>query len=321
MAELKIKADSGGGTVSFKGPATTTSNAAVQLTLPVDDGTANQYLKTDGSGALSWGTIAAQTEQDASTGDYTLTDGDFKFATDVKGIKFNGNSSTGYIVADTTSSHQIQFNVGGNLNSYAWKFGGTEKMRWHSNSSFRWGDTLSNTTNYDSTMGFFLAGAADGSRDMVVGTCAISAAGVPLILNRSNTSNGDMTYFRKGGSTKGSISMDSVSVSYNTSSDYRLKQDEVAISDGITRLKTLKPYRFKWKADTSKFVDGFFAHEVTPAVPEAVKGEKDATPGDFGSGYQQIDQSKLVPLLTAALQEAIAEIETLKTKVAALEAG
>ena len=58
MAELKIKADSGGGTVSFKGPATTTSNAAVQLTLPVDDGTANQYLKTDGSGALSWATVA-----------------------------------------------------------------------------------------------------------------------------------------------------------------------------------------------------------------------------------------------------------------------
>ena len=54
MAELKIKADSGGGTVSFKGPATTTSNAAVQLTLPVDDGTANQVLTTNGSGALSW---------------------------------------------------------------------------------------------------------------------------------------------------------------------------------------------------------------------------------------------------------------------------
>ena len=58
MAELKIKADSGGGTVSFKGPATTTSNAAVQLTLPVDDGAANQYLKTDGSGAMSWATVA-----------------------------------------------------------------------------------------------------------------------------------------------------------------------------------------------------------------------------------------------------------------------
>ena len=57
MAELKIKADSGGGTVSFKGPATTTSNAAVQLTLPVDDGTANQYLQTNGSGVLSWNTV------------------------------------------------------------------------------------------------------------------------------------------------------------------------------------------------------------------------------------------------------------------------
>lgn len=66
MAELKIKADSGGGTVSFKGPATTTSNAAVQLTLPVDDGAANQYLKTDGSGALSWATVASDLVDDTS---------------------------------------------------------------------------------------------------------------------------------------------------------------------------------------------------------------------------------------------------------------
>ena len=57
MAELKIKADSGGGTVALKGPATTTSNAAVQLTLPVDDGAADQYLKTNGSGVLSWATV------------------------------------------------------------------------------------------------------------------------------------------------------------------------------------------------------------------------------------------------------------------------
>ena len=246
---------------------------------------------------------------------------DVTFTTTAKGIKWTANSSTGYIIANTDSGHDMAFNVGGNLNHYKFKFGGTEKIRWHSNSTFRWGDTLDNGTNYDSTMGFWLCGSADGSRDVVVGTGVFSAAGCPLILNRSNTSNGTVTYFRKGGSTKGSISIDSVSTAYNTSSDYRLKQDEVAISDGITRLKTLKPYRFKWKADTSKFVDGFFAHEVAPAVPEAVTGEKDATPGDSGSGYQQIDQSKLVPLLTAALQEAIAEIETLKTKVAALEAA
>jgi len=101
-------------------------------------------------------------------------------------------------------------------------------------------------------------------------------------------------------------------VAYNTSSDYRLKENEVAISDGITRLKTLKPYKFNFKTKPDVKVDGFFAHEVT-AVPEAITGEKD------GEKMQGIDQSKLVPLLTAALQESITKIETLETKVTALE--
>ena len=65
MSEIKLTADGGGGSVSFKGPATTTSNAAVQLTLPVDDGTANQYLKTDGSGALSWATVDTSIADDS----------------------------------------------------------------------------------------------------------------------------------------------------------------------------------------------------------------------------------------------------------------
>jgi len=118
--------------------------------------------------------------------------------------------------------------------------------------------------------------------------------------------------FYNNGNNVGTIYYNTSGTSYNTSSDYRLKENEVPISDGITRLKTLKPYRFNFKSDPTKTVDGFFAHEVT-AVPEAIQGEKDA------EEMQQIDQSKLVPLLTAALQEAIAEIETLKTKVAALE--
>ena len=118
--------------------------------------------------------------------------------------------------------------------------------------------------------------------------------------------------FCHGGSVKGSIGYNDGSTSYNTSSDYRLKENEVAISDGITRLKTLKPYRFNFKTNPDKTVDGFFAHEVT-AVPEAITGEKD------GEEMQGIDQSKLVPLLTAALQEAITKIETLEERINALE--
>ena len=149
-----------------------------------------------------------------------------------------------------------------------------------------------------------------------------------------------MIEFRQAnGGSVGGIFASTSNVSYNTASDYRLKENQVAISDGITRLKTLKPYRFNFKGESAT-VDGFFAHEVT-AVPEAISGTKDEVTttyyeegdtipegkalGDVKSTttpvYQGIDQSKLVPLLTAALQEAVGKIETLETKVAALEAG
>lgn len=58
MSSVKVTADSGGGTVALKAPSSTTSNADVVLTLPVDDGTASQYLQTNGSGALSWATVS-----------------------------------------------------------------------------------------------------------------------------------------------------------------------------------------------------------------------------------------------------------------------
>jgi len=119
----------------------------------------------------------------------------------------------------------------------------------------------------------------------------------------------------------GTISGTSSSVSFNNLSDYRKKENAVAISDGITRIKTLKPYRFNFIIEPSKTIDGFFAHEVTPAVPEAVTGEKDAVDSEGKIDPQMLDSSKLVPLLTAALQEAITKIETLETKVAALEAA
>ena len=140
-----------------------------------------------------------------------------------------------------------------------------------------------------------------------------------LVFNRSSVSNNvTVIAFLNGGSTAGSIGMNASSVSFNTSSDYRLKENVVAISDGITRLKTLKPSRFNFKVDTDTTVDGFLAHEVT-AVPEAITGTKDEVDSDNNPVYQGIDQSKLVPLLTAALQEEIAKREALETRIAALE--
>jgi len=123
------------------------------------------------------------------------------------------------------------------------------------------------------------------------------------------------------------------STSYNTSSDYRLKEDVQPVADAITRLNQLKPINFAWKVDGSR-CDGFLAHELQEVIPEAATGHKDEmrteeyevtpaikdeegnviTEAVMGERevpvYQGIDQSKIVPLLTAALQEAVAKIES-----------
>jgi hypothetical protein len=108
--------------------------------------------------------------------------------------------------------------------------------------------------------------------------------------------------------------------SFVSLSDYRLKENVVSLTGGIARLNQLPVRRFNFITDPDTMFDGFLAHEVQDIVPEAVTGEKDEVDDDDNPVYQGIDQSKLVPLLTAALQEAIAKIEALETRMAALEA-
>ena len=117
------------------------------------------------------------------------------------------------------------------------------------------------------------------------------------------------------GGSRGNIGVTLTGTSYNTSSDYRLKENITSLTGAITRIKNLSPKRFNFKEDTNKTIDGFLAHEVSSVVPEAVTGKKD------GSKMQQLDYSKLTTLTIAALQEALAKIETLETKVAALESS
>ena len=136
---------------------------------------------------------------------------------------------------------------------------------------------------------------------------------------RSGQNGIGMLFKNDGGTTVGKIDFGQSTTQYRTSSDYRLKENAVPISDGISRLKTLKPYRFNWIAEKDQpKVDGFFAHEVT-AVPESISGAKDEIDSDNNPVYQSIDHSKLVPLLTAALQEEIAKREALEARIAALE--
>ena len=121
--------------------------------------------------------------------------------------------------------------------------------------------------------------------------------------------------FRNGINIVGTITTTSVATAYNTSSDYRLKENVVPMEGALDRVDALKPSRFNFIADADKTVDGFLAHEVADVVPEAISGEKDEVDEEGNAIYQGIDQSKLVPLLVGAIQELRAEIETLKSQI------
>ena len=126
-------------------------------------------------------------------------------------------------------------------------------------------------------------------------------------------------FFNASGVGVGRITCTASTTSYVTSSDYRLKENLVDITGATERLKQLQPKRFNFIADADTTVDGFLAHEVSDIVPEAITGTKDEVDADGNPIYQGIDQSKLVPLLTASLKEAIAKIEELETRIATLE--
>jgi hypothetical protein len=171
----------------------------------------------------------------------------------------------------------------------------------------------------------------DSGGRLLVGTSTVLTSGFVSIqfdgsayngitLKTTYASNGSnyLAFTGSGGALAGYIQQTgSTTVSYTTTSDYRLKENVALIGDSITRLQQLKPSRFNFISEPDRIVDGFLAHEAQAVVPECVTGEKDEVDDDGTPVYQGIDQSKLVPLLTAALQEAIGEIESLKARLTA----
>ena len=147
------------------------------------------------------------------------------------------------------------------------------------------------------------AAGSDGIRLETNGTFKQSCTG---------TGERNVFEFKNANGVIGKIVTQNSNTTFSTSSDYRLKENVVAISDGITRLKQLKPSRFNFIAKKDITQDGFLAHEVQSVVPEAISGEKDAVKEDGSIDPQGIDQGRLVPLLVAAVQELITKVETLE---------
>ena len=332
------------------GTITPGANSVGVTELNLSDGSSGQFIKTDGSGTLSFASVSSPitalnnaTENELVTVGSTTTelDAEAKLISDGSGIIIR-NAAVGTATAGKADMLVIEGNASGDTAGMSIltandeygviHFGddgdvdigkieyyhGSNYMRFYTNAAERMrllsdGTVLVGTATDldmdDTNNGIKFAGASD----LVQISRNNNAA---LGLQRTGN-DGRVAQFYRDTTERGYIEVDGSSTTYATSSDYRLKENIVDLDNGITRLKQLKPRRFNFigEEDTR---DGFVAHEVT-AVPEAVSGEKDAVDENGKAIHQGIDQSKIVPLLTAALQEAVTKIEALEARVTTLE--
>ena len=301
------------------------------------DATDNKALLNTAEGILSFATGDSERMRIDSSGNMLLglSSTSFPKRLNVQGssgaiIALKNNDTTSY-AADTNTSIEFGLNTGntGNQNGAceirAFKENGTNGNNARGLSFYTGANGGSPSERIRITSSGHLFHNCTSSPDSSdPGTAIIADANQGEIRIATNsTAQAVLMQFRNPNGVVGDIRTSGSGIIINGTSDYRVKENAVAISDGITRLKTLKPYRFNFKADPTKTLDGFFAHEVTSAVPEAVTGTKDeiATEDNDLRGFkkgdlilQGIDQSKLVPLLVAALQEAIGRIEALEAK-------
>ena len=184
--------------------------------------------------------------------------------------------------------------------------------------------------NSDAVDGMAFQGTGRGSMQVV---CNRANGYANIYLNKTNTGSGSDVRFVAcywNGNAEGNLQYNTSSgnVELAQESDYRLKKNVADMTNGIDKVKQLRPVTYQWNDLSTKpkdvTLDGFIAHEVAEIIPQAVMGAKDATKTDEDGNEnviaaQEVEQKNLIPTLTAALKEAIAKIETLETKGAALE--
>jgi len=282
------------------------------------DSNTNSILSI-GGGLGSTGDFNSVTQIELHTGNGTTTATTAAMTLDSSGNLQLGTTSSSQTIfqflSATNGANTIHFGDGSSADAYRgyinynhtgdrmeFATSGTEKMRIDSSGNLLVGAT----SVLSGTQGLYVKGG--GGNDV----CAIQSGGTLV-------SQKFITFYNGNGAVAGSISttggQSGTSVAYNTSSDYRLKENVDYTFDALDRVAQLKPARFNFIADADKTVDGFLAHEVQDIVPEAITGEKDAVDDEGNPDYQGIDQSKLVPLLTKAIQEQQTQIEALQSEI------
>jgi len=294
---------------------------------------ATLFLQDDANPAIGISDIVANGSRLGIVYGDGSNSGSFSNSTEIASFNNNGkvglgtdNPSANFVVSNGTEEHQVAFASGEvylmarNQSAYI-----TQEYIANQHVFTGYGDNSSNEAmRIDSSGNVHISKT---SSDVSTAGHTFSADGFVhhtrngniIHLNQLASSGSAIIFFQSGGEV-GSVTTNSSSTAYNTSSDYRLKENVDYDWNATTRLKQLKPARFNFKVDKDTTVDGFLAHEVSSIVPEAITGEKDATEkytDDDGvektrEVYQGIDQSKLVPLLVKTIQELEARIAKLE---------
>ena len=261
---------------------------------------------TGGTGVVNLGSGQVYKDASGNVGIGTSSPNgklDVKTAADSKLI-FNEGSTAGNVrleAANLAYSAYKPLELNGSIQMFA--TGGTERARIDPSGNLLVGQTSGGLLNSNS---FSLQPTSAGS------AWASHA-------NGSASGNGYWFFGYNGGSI-GSITQNgTTAVAYNTTSDYRLKENIMPLTGALARIAALKPCTYTWKKAPDETGEGFIAHELAEVCPQATTGEKDAVDAEGNPQYQGIDTSFLVATLTAAIQEQQTLITALTALTSALE--